>query len=113
MSEPQGEYRIQPLRRMAKVYQFPTLSRFEIDELTYEQRKLAMRDQQVLAALREKARLQANIPLPWHKRIAKWYDRNYMKLFDGVGASIAFLAGLAILLTVFVNLGRSFGWWSI
>ena len=112
MSEPQSEYRGQPLKRMAKVYQFPTLSRFEVDELTYEQ-KQEMRDQQVLAALREKARLQANIPLPWHKRIAKWYDRNYMKLFDGVGASIAFLAGLAILLTVFVNLGRSVGWWGM
>lgn len=112
MSEPQGEYRTQPLRRMAKVYQFPTLSRFEIDELTYEQ-KLAMRDQQAIASLREKARLEANTPLPWYKRITAWYDRNYMALFEGTGAAIAFLAGLIILLVVFVNLGRATGWWGI
>jgi len=112
MSEPQGEYRIQPLVRLAKVYRFPTLSKWEIEELTQDEIR-AREEDRALQALRAKARLEANTPLPWYKRITAWYDRNYMAVFEGTGTAIAFLAGLSLLLVVFMNLGRSVGWWSI
>lgn len=110
MSEPQSEYRIQPLKRMAKVYQFPTLSRFEVDELTYEQ-KQEMRDQQALAVLRAKARLEANIPPPWHKRLAKWYDEVYEDVFEGFGPGLYLIVTMFFFLAIFVQLGKLTGWW--
>lgn len=110
MSEPQSEYRTQPLKRMAQVYQFPTLSRFEVDELTYEQ-KQEMRGQQVLAALRAKARVEANEPLPWYKRLAKWYDDHWKDVFEGFGPGLIFIASMLLFLVVFVQVGKATGWW--
>jgi hypothetical protein len=78
------EYRIPPLKRVAKIYQFP--SRVE-ETMSFEQRQ-ALRDEQVMRQLREKARLEANAPAPWYKRLAKWYDQNYESLFEGTGAAI-------------------------
>ena len=112
MSEPQGEYRIQPLVRLAKVYRFPTLSKWEIEELTQDEIR-AREEERALQALRAKARLEANTPLPWYKRITAWYDRNYMAVFEGTGTAIAFLAGALIVSTIAYNLGRLLGWWGI
>ena len=112
MGETSREYRTQPQVRLAKVYRFPTLSKWEQKELTHDQIR-AREEERALQALRAKARLELNQPKPWYKRLAKWYDRNYMAVFEGTGEAIAFLAGLIILLVVFVNLGRATGWWSI
>lgn len=112
MSETQGEYRIQPLVRVAKVYQFPTLSKWEQEELTYDEIR-AREEEQALAALRAKARLEANMPLPWYRKAVQWYEDNYMDLFEGTGAAIAFLAGALIMTTAVYNLGRSVGWWGM
>lgn len=110
MSEPQREYRTQPLKRMARVYQFPTLSTWEQEELTYDEIQ-AMREQQALAALRAKARLEANEPLSWHKRLSKWYDDVYEDVFEGFGPGLIAIASMMLFLVIFVQLGKATGWW--
>lgn len=108
MSNPE-RIQIRPAVRLARVYEFP-LDKYKQGGLTFEQRQ-AWADEQALVELRRKARLEANTPLPWHRRVSKWYDQNYEALFEGTGAAVAFVAGFWLLLTILVNLGRSLGWW--
>lgn len=94
--------------RLARVYKFP--DKYEQEIMTYEQIQ-ALREEQALEALRQKARLEMNKPLPWYKRLAKWYDENYEQVFEGTGAAIAFLTVFMLIIFVLVNFARSMGWW--
>ena len=106
MSEPQKEYRIPPLKRVAKIYHFPT---YGTEELTWEEKE-QMREEQALAAMRAKARLEANMPLPWYKRLGAWYERNYEQVFDGFGPTLTFLVTLLFFIVLFSQLAILYGW---
>ena len=109
MSEPQKEYRIQPLQRIAKVYRFPEPSREEREKLQQERQEIA--DQKAMDALRRQAGLPEKYPPPWYKRIARFYDENWEAIFEGTGPAICFLVLLSSLALVFVAIGRATGWW--
>lgn len=61
--------------------------------------------------LRRAAGLKEKNPPPWYKRIARFYNENWETMFDGVGASILVLAMISLVLLVFINVGRTTGWW--
>ena len=67
MSEPQGEYRIQPLKRIAKVYRFPEPSKEEREKLEQERQEIA--DQKAMDVLRRQAGLPEKYPPPWYRRV--------------------------------------------
>lgn len=94
--------------QICKIYNFPVPS--EHEELTWEEKE-QMREEQALAAMRAKARLEANMPLPWYKRLGAWYERNYEQVFDGFGPGLYLLVLIFFFLVIFVQLGKLTGWW--
>jgi len=112
MGETSREYRTQPQVRLAKVYRFPTLSKWEQEELTHDQIR-AREEERALQALRAKARLELNQPKPWYKRLAKWYDRNWEDMFNASWAGFAFIFGIMLFLVIARGIGITTGWWEI
>jgi len=112
MGETSTEYRTQPLVRLAKVYRFPPLNKWEQEELTHDQIR-AREEERALQMLRAKARLEANTPLPWYRRAVQWYDRNWEDMFNAAWAGFAFVFGLGLILIAARGIGRMTGWWEI
>lgn len=120
MIEPQSVYRTQPLRRIAaKIYYLPTQA-----ELS-EARVRAMADRHIPEwdpewggpkpysddESRRKLGLQELHPLPWYKRVARFYNENWEYMFEGVGPAIIIIAIVTMGLLVFVQMGKLTGWW--
>lgn len=61
--------------------------------------------------LRRAAGLKEIAPPPWYKRVARFYGENWEEMFDGVGRSVLVVATLALLALIYVNIGRTTGWW--
>lgn len=108
MSELQ-EYRLQPLKRIAKVYRLPAPTKEELAEAERDRQALA--DQKALDELRRRAGLQELHPPPWYKRIARFYNENWEYMFEGVGPALIVIAMVTMGLLVFVQMGKLTGWW--
>lgn len=60
---------------------------------------------------RRKLGLKEQAPPPWYKRIARFYNENWEYMFEGVGPALIVIAMVTMGLLVFVQLGKTTGWW--